>query len=63
MFIQFLGTDKNIKDQQNIINKTLGLEMIGSEIITSDDIMIPTTFNKPNLKVSYQCVMYLKYCN
>lgn len=41
-----------IKDQQNIINQTLGLEIIGSDIITSDDIMIPFTPTKPNLKVS-----------
>lgn len=48
----FLDTD-NIKEQQQKINKTLGLEIIGSsDIITSDDIMIPSTLSKPNLKVS-----------
>lgn len=42
--------EKIIQDQQSIINKTLGLEIIGSDIITSDDIMISSTPNKPNLK-------------
>lgn len=35
-----------------MINKTLGLEIIGSDIITSDDIIIPSSISKPNLKVS-----------
>lgn len=53
MFIfYFIDRDKVIKDQQKIINKTLGLEIIGSDIITSDDIMIPSIPSQPNLKVS-----------
>jgi len=51
-FIYFIDTEKIIQDQQRIINKTLGLEIIGSDIITSDDIMISSTPSKPNLKVS-----------
>lgn len=53
MFFHFIEAEKIIKDQQKIINKTLGLEIIGSDLITSDDIIItPFTPNKPNLKVS-----------
>jgi len=53
MFIfYFIDAEKIIKDQQKIINKTLGLEIIGSEIITSDDIMISSIPSQPNLKVS-----------
>lgn len=38
-----------------MINKTLGLEIIGSDLITSDDIMMtPFTPNKSSLKVSIQ---------
>lgn len=55
----FIDAEKIIKDQQTIINKTLGLEIIGSDIITSDDIMIPSTPIKPNLKVSRN--IYLKF--
>ncbi|XP_022171117.1 TATA-binding protein-associated factor 172 [Myzus persicae] len=42
--------EKVIKDQQKIINKTLGLEIIGSNIITSDDIIISSIPSQPNLK-------------
>lgn len=48
----FIDSEKIIKDQQNIINKTLGLEIIGSNIITSDDIMIPSAPFKTNSKVN-----------
>lgn len=48
----FTDTEKVIKDQQKIINKTLGLEIIGSNIITSDDIMSSSIPSQPNLKVS-----------
>jgi len=51
-FIYFIDAEKIIQDQQRIINKTLGLEIIGSDIITSDDIMISSIPIKPNLKVS-----------
>lgn len=47
----FIDTE-NIKDQQKMINKTLGLEIIGSDIITSDDIMIISAPCKTNLKVN-----------
>lgn len=52
IFIYFIDAEKVIKDQQKIINKTLGLEIIGSNIITSDDIMISSIPSQPNLKVS-----------
>lgn len=42
-----------------MINKTLGLEIIGSEIITSDDIMIPTTPIKPSIKVSNRSLIII----
>lgn len=48
----FIDTEKTIKDHQQMINKTLGLEIIGSDIITSDDIMIPSRPSQPNMKVS-----------
>lgn len=52
LIFYFIDKEKIIKDQQRIINKTLGLEIIGSDIITSDDIMISSIPSQPNLKVS-----------
>lgn len=43
-----------------MINKTLGLEIIGSDIITSDDIIFPSSISKPNLKVNN--LKYLVRC-
>lgn len=52
-FFYLIEAEKMIKDQQKMINKTLGLEIIGSDLITSDDIiMTPFAPNKSNLKVS-----------
>lgn len=48
----FIDTEKNIKHQQKMINKTLGLEILGSDIITPDDIMFQPTPSNPTLKVS-----------
>lgn len=63
VFFYFIEAEKIIKDQQKIINKTLGLEIIGSDLITSDDIiMTPFTPNKPNLKVSILKI-YNKFIN
>lgn len=46
-------------DQQRVLNKTLGLEIIGSDIITTADIVIPSIPSIPNLKVS---IKYLNTC-
>lgn len=53
LIFSFIDTETIVQDQQRFINKTLGLEIIGSDnIITTADIMIPSMPNTPNLKVS-----------
>lgn len=47
-----------------MINKTLGLEILGSNIITPDDIMCQPTPSYPTLKVSvklYYSIVRNKY--
>lgn len=57
----FIDSEKIIKNQQQIINQTLGLEIIGSDIITSDDIMILSAPCKTNLKVNNNYIFKLLF--
>lgn len=54
ILLYFIDKEKMIKHQQTMINKTLGLEILGSDIITPDDIMFSPTPSNSTFKVSVE---------